>query len=607
MGGKSEVVDNTWAQLVPNAVSTVAEAPACIIPGTPAGRKRLWICDIPGWLMSRSSPGRQKACTFGDWINNARGKIEFYFKDIMVDTVAVLLDCRSDPAKSILRDRGTSSRPAPLTPSGGWEDHLIEYSRQYHDYAASFVGMAKFPELEILLPGDDENASKFTFAEYMQNRDFKYGFFIPLVCKHLLTADYITLPNRTIIFRGKNTALGYCNGEIYDLPPELAIPYTEADCIIGKLAAIFKDHTVMVDAPDFDVLSNCLLTADLRLRQRAFETPINLDPKPSLRKDSTGKETNTTAGDSDGSVNKLDLFTNQVFVVRGQWLRSRVFRRPAAPKGAKPPPAPKQGEEPEEEPAPIRNTVVDVNQLYLGMHAMAADLRAKYNVEIRNPVGDQVLLAMLCGNNDYLDKSLLPKAAEAALFGAYFNYCRFFRRGLVANHIRDHKYIGYNVDVHALAIFIIAAYCRVYPKLASGKSTECIQFSNLVEDFQKIEERLTQAKVAYKPNINTARQLAVQASWTLDWYAGCCFGRIPSESTQRIRGRSQYGWCMKTTLTGSGQTVVATEDVSVDWLINLTHVGYDVTRGSTTPTPSRRPVLLPPRPQLHNQFDLLSN
>lgn len=596
MGGDSAVITSFWAALMPDSVSYVAESPAFVIPNAPPGRKKVWLCDLPGWLMSRSSPTLQgRAYTFGDWLNHCRAKLEFYFKDIEVETVVAFLDVRSDPAKGILRQKdsdGSETPSVPITPPNGWETYLIEQSRQYHDHAASFVHQETFPPLEILLPGEDDNSQgKFSFTNYMANRDFKYGFFVPFICKHLLK-DFVIGAGKTVILRGKNTALGFRDGAVFDLPEDLVIPYTEADCIIGKYAAIFKQHTVYVDSPDFDVVSNCLLTADLRLLKRAFETRIDLEPNPALRENST-----VTRGANDGSTNKYDIFTNQVYVVRGQWPTRRPG--PAAPKAQGK--ANSKGAEDTDDKAAGKNTVVDINQLFLGIHAMAADLRKTYNVKIRNPVGDQVLIAMLCGRNDYIDKSLLPGIGSAAMFNGYFGYCRYFPSGLVTNHMRDGRFVGYNVDVVALSLFVRAAYASRSKEL--GKA---VKFSNAVDDFHAIGVQIARNKAIARPNIDTMRQIAVTATWTLDWYSRCCYDQTPSESTERVAGRSKFGWTWRQVPLSNRQEVVQTSDVSIDWLLKLTHPEYRPECSTNPGLTKPKPKLQAPRPQTYSQFDLVS-
>lgn len=579
MGGHSPVITVNWAGLVPGSVTYITEAPAYQIPNVVAGHPHAWFCDAPGWLMSRTSPTLQgRAYTFGDWLNHARAKIEFYFKDPAVNTVVVFFDCRSDPAKSIIRRRQTSRAQVPVTPAAGWESYLIEFTKQYHDHAASLMNREPFPLMEILLPGDDGSGSrdKFEFTDYMLNADFKYGFFIPLVCKHLLK-DFLLGPNKMVILRGKDTAIGFKNDAVCELPPELCVPYTEADCIMGLYALLFKGHTILVDAPDFDVVSNLLLTADLRLLKRAFENRIDLNPAPSS---------------SNPFHTKLDVFTNQVYVVRGQWL-SRFGRKPATPKAGV------GGEgEAESEEVVGKNTVVDINLLYLGFHALANDIRKEYGVHIRNPVADQVLIAMLCGKNDYIDSSMLPKVGPAALFGAYFIYCRFFPQGLVLNHMRGGKYVGYTIDLEAFGTFIAAAYCRAFRRLHPE-----MDFGNIPACYHKIADQLTTAKQEFKVTIPVVRQLAANASWTLRWYSDCCHGLTPTESTRRIGDRSQFGWEWAPTVSGDRREVVATSDVSVDWMLALSHPKQP----SIVPAPAGRAKLSAPRPPSYTQFDTVSH
>lgn len=599
MGGESAVITSFWASLMPDSVSYVAESPAFVIPNAPPGRKKVWLCDIPGWLMSRSSPTLQgRAYTFGDWLNHCRAKLELYFKDIEVETVVAFLDIRSDPAKGVLRqkDDSASEKPSvPLTPANGWESYLIEQSRQYHDHAASFVHQETFPPLEILLPGEDDNSQgKFCFTDYMANREFKYGFFVPFICKYLLK-DFVIGAGKTVILRGKNTALGFRDGVVFELSEDLVIPYTEADCIIGKYAALFKQHTVYVDSPDFDVVSNCLLTADLRLLKRAFETRIDLEPNPALRENST-----VTRGANDGSTNKFDIFTNQVYVVRGQW----PTRRPGSAAAKAPGKNGKtnaNGAEDTDAKSTGTNTVVDINQLFLGIHAMAADLRKTYNVKIRNPVGDQVLLAMLCGRNDYIDKSLLPGIASAAMFNGYFGYCRYFPSGLVTNHMQDGRFVGYNVDVVALSMFVRAAYVSRFRELS-----KTVLFSNAVDDFRAIGVQLARGKATCRPDIAIIRQLAVTCTWTLNWYSICCYDQTPSESTQRVAGRSQFGWTWHQTPLSNKQEVVQTSDVSIDWLLALTNPEYRPECATNPALVKAKPKLQAPRPQTYSQFDLVN-
>lgn len=516
MGFQSDVLKKYWAELAPEAVKVLSVQPFLAMPNPREERGRVWVCELAGWQYQLNSPFMEgMATTFGGWLDHARGRIRHYFTDNTVKRVVLLLDCYSDSAKRYLRDRDQQDRigrdgkviegkKPPQTPEGGWRKFLIEQTLLYHDGTMGPLPTSPdgdLRDIDIKLPGQTPG-SQYEFSDYLSNGDFKNNFFAPLICRNLLAG--LQVPSqREVILRGPNTALrlrGRHGAQPEPLEPELSKPMGEPDSYIGFWAAHYLAEDILVESEDGDVLTNLLLTSSLRTHKNTSGLDV-------LRPD--------------------DVFHNRVILVRNQW----KTRYP--------------------------NTVVLINELWLCMYKAASTLYAAKLAAIRNPVGDQVLLAYLAGSHDYVDSGLLPGVGTASVFKAYYTHILAFPTGITLPHILNGAYVGFHVDPQALCSLIIAAYRMVYKQ-------EKLDCDHPEAALATIGSRLA-ATGKRGPTLNTVRQLAAQLTWSLNYYANPAYDKVQPPSTEIVNGRSKYGWKRI-----DGRTV-PTDELSIDWLLDITH------------------------------------
>lgn len=555
MGFNTGVINDVWIGLFPEAFQTLGEQPYLALPNPNPARKRVWVCDIASWLYLRTSPFTLSvdgvlAHTFGDWLDQARARIENYLKDISVQRVVLMLDSYSDPAKRYLRDKKNQPKvnsegivikkasPVPETPPEGFRQFLIRESRRYHDLQKNSLPESPdgdLRDIDIVLPGDWPG-SQYNFASYLSNSEFKNHFFIPLVCRNLhigLRVPY----GKEVLIRGPNTALlvrsdGPVAGQ---LPNELRVPIGEPDCMVGYWMKVWPECDYLVDSEDGDVLTNLLLTSSLRQRPRHSQAEV-LKPE--------------------------EIFKNRVTLMRNQWDRTHP-----------------------------KNMVIDINRLWTDMFQHSSAMNSANIAQLRNPIADQVLLAYLSGNNDFIDGGLLPKIGPVRIFTTYLNYLKAFPNGLTLPHLTNGRYTGFFVDMAALCAFVIYAHKTIYANIE-------LDHTDAEKSFATIRKQMAKLDIPRVPDIKTVRQLAVQLTWTLNYYANGCYGTAIPRSFERINKLSKYGW---ERISESG-AVVPTRRVDSHWLLDITHPNWRPKEPTTTF------AFVAPQPDRYNQLDpILSN
>lgn len=547
MGFNSDVISKAWRETMPDAFKTTTETPYMALPNPRPSRNRTWISDQASWLYFLSSPFSNTAAkTFGDWLDQARARITHYLKDLSVHRIVIMLDCYSDPAKRYLRRRDNSekrdpegkvirkAKPVPLTPPNGFRQFLIAESERYHDNLEQSLPRTAdgdLRDIDIVLPGTWPG-SQFAFTNYLDNGDFKNHFFIPLVCRNLHIGLQVPY-GKEVLFRGPNTAwLARNTGLVEPIPAPMKAQFGEPDAFVGYWMTLWPEDDFLVESSDGDVLTSLLLTSSLRQKP-------NHSGKAVLEQD--------------------HIFKNQVTLMRNQWDANRA------------------------------NTVIDINRLWLDMFQQCSALNCENLAQIRNPIADQVVLAYLSGDNDFIDSTLLPKIGTISLFECYYVYILAWPTGLVLPHIVDGRYVGFHVDITALSSFIICCYQLVYKKLP-------LDHSDPEASLQLIRSRLAEVDIYTGPRMETVRELAVQLSWTLNYYSNGCYGVPVPRSTERSKGRSKYGW-IKDPATGD---IVPTSDVDTRWLLDITHPGWRPKDSSLSPGPS---PFRAPKPDSYNQLD----
>lgn len=555
MGFNSDVIKKAWRETMPDAFKTILEVPYMALPNPRATRSRIWVSDAASWLYSLSSPfSVGTAKTFGDILDQMKARIGHYLKDNSVNRIVFMLDCYSDPAKRYLREQSRlqkngadgeiirKGKAVPQTPPNGFRQFLIEESVRYHDNQKQSLPRTAdgdIRDIDIVLPGTWPG-SQFDYFAYLDNSEFKNHFLIPLICRNLHLG--LQVPHgKEVLFRGPNTSwLLKSSGLEKAIPNEMLAQFGEPDAFVGYWMTLWPDSDFLIESEDGDVLTNLLLTSSLRQSPNHSKN-ATLDPD--------------------------DIFKNRVTLMRNQWKSNRP------------------------------NTVIDINRLWVDMYQQSSALNCESLAQLRNPIADQVLLAYLAGENDYIDSRLLPKVGVMTLWLTYIRYIGAWTTGLVLPHIVDNEYVGFHVDIVALGSFIIYCYKSVYPKLD-------LTHTEPDRSFELIGQRLKQIDIANAPTKETVWQLAVQLTWTMNYYANGCYRMPVPRSTERIGTLSKYGW-IKNPDTGA---VEPTQQVSVSWLHEATHPKKKWEAGKpkvapSTPSPSSRDEFRAPKPDSYNQLD----
>lgn len=540
MGFNTDVIKKAWCEMHPAAFKIVKDVPYLALP-VRSGRQRTVVCDAASWLYLRGSPFTTgHANTFGDWLDQARFRIQHYLKD--AQRVVVLFDCYCDPAKRYLRDRlqepkkdkeGQLKPPKqpPKTPVEGFRQFLITESRRYHDNMKNSLperGEGDIDDINIVLPGSWPG-SQYSFYEYLSNSEFKNHFFIPLVCRNLHIG--LQIPHgKEVLIRGPSTALLVKGSGVEEsLPTALGAPMGEPDAMIGYWMKVWPDNDFLVDSEDGDSLTNLLLTSSLRQKPNQSLEPV-LKPE--------------------------HIFQNTVLLMRNQWDTR------------------------------FSNTVVDINRLWMDMYLQASALYTGLGVKLRNPIGDQVVLAYLAGKHDFVDERLLPKIGTIALFTTYLKFIYAWSTGLTLQHLTNGRYTGFYVDAPALCAFVIYCYRHIF-KDAN------LDHTNPEEAFEIIGAHFARLSLPRAPTLHTVQQLAVQLTWSLNYYANGCYGAPIARSFALSNGKSKYGWRML----AESKEVVPTLDVDMRWLLDITHPDW---------RPKEPAVVFPftaPQPDIYNQMD----
>ncbi len=541
MGFNTDVIKKAWQVRYPDGFKVVAEVPHMALPLRP-GRNRTVVCDAASWLYMRSSPFTTgMANTFGDWLDQARYRIQHLLQTS--HRVVVLFDCYSDPVKRYLRDKALkpktdedgkekpAAKQAPKTPPEGFRQFLITESRRYHDNLKNILperGEGDIDDINIVLPGSWPG-SQYTFYEYLNNPEFKNHFFVPLVCRNLHIGLQIA-HGKEVIIRGPSTALLLrLSGPVEPLPKSLGVAMGEPDAIIGYWMTVWPEDDYLVDSEDGDTLTNLLLTSSLRQKP-------NQSLEPTLKPD--------------------HIFQNQVLLARNQWDTR------------------------------YSNTIVNINQLWTDIYMEASALFTGIGVKLRNPMADQVVLAYLAGKHDYVDSSLLPKIGTIGLFTTYLRFIYAWPTGLTLQHLTNGCYTGFFVDAPALCAFIIYCYKGVYKELD-------LDHTNPEDAFEKIAARLAKVEIRNAPNLHTVQQLALHLTWSLNYYANGCYGAPVPRSFERSNKRAKYGWRR---MPESG-LVVPTLELDMRWLLDITHPGW------RPKEPAIAFPFSAPLPDIYNQLD----
>jgi hypothetical protein len=515
MGFNTAVLD-MWLQLAPGSIQKLEPGPT-FLPDK-SGRARAYIVDLPGHMQIRSTPAHEGlATTCGDWLVHERWRINQAFEEPTFKLAIILLDCGTPANKSI--SRRPSSGKMPVNPKEGWRAHLAARTRSFDDSKTGPLDdNSVISDTELLLPGDPSAAEgTFTYSDFLKNKDFK-ALFYEIICKNLLE-NFAMPPDCTVVLRGPNTAVKLQEGVLGPADVNCKFRYKEADSVVGYFAALLYDFDVYVESADGDVLLALLMGCNTRLLPNAvFTTPAE--------------------------VNKC--FKNRVFVIRNQW-------------------------------AKYANTVVDINLLYYyfimqsraftSLHKVM-DPKSHRLVEkyaARNPILDQVVLAVLSGSNDYVFGSLMPQIGVNTLFVTYLRCFAAFPEGLTYRHVTETGYIGCYVDGTALWRFVVCCYKVLYPVLD-------IDINNLPYSAEKIREKLSDKFKEDAPTVSRIRMLVGHISWYMNYFANASYRQETHVDPMDRRGnRSAWGWRMENTVKddcGYSKSYWD-ENINVEWIEEL--------------------------------------
>ena len=528
MGFNSAVLD-PWSQLAPGAIRKLPPGPT-FLPDKSTTRPRAYVVDLPGHLQIRSTPAYEGlATTFGDWLVQERWRINQAFEEPTFKLAIILLDCGTPANKMI--SRKPAAGKAPVTPREDWRVHIAAKTRMFDDTRIGPLDdNSVVTDTELVLPGTPAPPKGapplpegvFTYSDYLKNKDFKRLFY-DIICRNLLE-NFAMEPDHTVILRGPNTAAKLENGVQSAADVNCKFRYKEADSVVGYYATLLSDFDVYIESADGDVLLALLMGCNSRLIPDAvFKSPAD--------------------------VNKC--FKNRVFVIRGQW-------------------------------ATYENSVVDINLLYyyfiMHGYAFAAthkvmDPKSHQLVEkytARNPILDQVVLAVLSGDNDYVFGSLLPAIGTNTLFVTYLRCFAAFPEGLTYRHVTEAGYIGCYVDGTALWRFVLCCYHVLYPKLE-------FDINNLPYSLTKIREMLPDRYKENAPTVSRMRLMTGHLCWYMNYFANAAYRLEDYVDPMERRGsRSAWGWRVESVVKdeqGYNQSFWD-ENIDVEWIDKLIEPHY---------------------------------
>ena len=537
MGFESEVL-KVWNSLVPGSTEYLQKGPT-FLPEKKRGRSRAYVVDLPSHLQTRTTTAFEgQALTFGDWLTQERWRIQEIFNDPSFKIAILLLDCGTPQNKTV--SRYAKSGKTPLTPKEGWRAHLAEKARTFDDRKMGPLDdTSVVADIDLPLPGEKTPGEEqlFTYNDYLTNKDFKILFY-EIICANLLQ-ELILDGGRIVVLRGPNVALRFCDRVVSAPDENCKFRYKEADSVVGYFAAILSGYDICFESVDGDVILALLMGSNSRLNRGAI-----------MR-----------------TVDDLDTcFKNRVYVIRGQY-------------------------------SPFANSVVDINRLYynilLQSRAFAVtyrvvDPRTKQLTEkyvARNPILDQVLLAVLSGRNDYVLSSLLPQIAVKKLFVTYLRCFPAFPDGLTYKHITEAGYVGCYVDGTPFWRFVVSCYKTSYPTLK-------IDLNNLPYSLDRIREMLPEGSRAEAPTVDRIRMMVGQLSWYMTYFTNASY-RVEEhpDPMERRRGRSMWGWKMERIAKDNYGFSKADwdENVDVEWIDELFEPGKQQT------LKDKKPKMQPPR------------
>jgi hypothetical protein len=520
MGFESKVLE-MWNVLTPitktrgHSIVKVSESPIYpVFKGDP--RPSAYVIDLPGHMHQKGT-----AKTFGEWLTQEHKIIQEIFDRTNCTLVVLLLDCGTPENKTMSR----KAKPnfTPKTPPDGWRAYLAEKSHVYDDTRLGALDTERpVDDTALILPGKDrldKTPGLFEYEGYMSNKSFK-ALFYEIICNNLLETLSIN-PNRTVILRGPNRAIKLENGMISSPDENFKIQYKEADQVVGYFATLLTDYNVYVESIDGDVILALLMGCNSRLLPDISFLPA--------------------------SCSANDMFKNKVLVLRNQ-------RNPKN-----------------------ENTVVDINMLYQSMLVRAEwfkqyhktiDPRTDepvYKYAARNPVLDNVVLAVLSGCNDYVLPRLLPQIGVKTIFNTYNQYFPAYPNGLTYAHVSGSEYQGCYVDGMALIRFVLCCYKTHFPAIE-------ISINNLPFSLKSIYNALPASAKVNAPTVPRLHMMIGHVSWYMNYFARAAY-RVAEhpDPMERVQGSSIWGWKVERSTTDEYGFKQAAwdENTNIEWIDEL--------------------------------------